>query len=194
MPPWQYRDKAGAGKRGACFKYSVMPLSEVKALPVGQLADTDAVLFLWSTMPMLPNAFKVIEAWGCFKYKTVAFTWVKGILVPFSGLNLAWGMGNWTRSNAEVCLLAVKGKPKRVSASVHSVIIRPRMGHSVKPPEVRDRIVKLCSDVPRIELFARKRCEGWDSWGDEVDSDLRLLDGRRDGQDQTWERARDEGC
>jgi len=77
-------------------------------------------------------------------------------------------MGNWTRANAELCLLAIKGKPKRESARVHSVIYSPIQKHSRKPAETRDRIVELCGDVPRIELFATERVKGWDAWGDEV--------------------------
>ena len=79
-----------------------------------------------------------------------------------------WGLGFWTRSNPEICLLAVKGKPKRVSASVHSVIQAPIEQHSKKPAETRDRIVQLMGDVPRVELFARQTAEGWDCWGNEV--------------------------
>ena len=78
------------------------------------------------------------------------------------------GMGNWTRSNPELCLLAIKGKPKRISASVHSVIDTPIERHSKKPDIVRDKIVSLCGNLPRIELFARQKTEGWDVWGNEV--------------------------
>ena len=84
------------------------------------------------------------------------------------GVKLFWGLGFWTRSNPEVCLLAVKGKPKRASASVHSVIMSKIERHSKKPAETRDRIVQLMGDVPRVELFARESSEGWDCWGNEV--------------------------
>ena len=84
------------------------------------------------------------------------------------------GMGRWTRANAEVCLLATKGKPKRICASVHSVVISPIESHSTKPNEVRERIVKLMGDLPRIELFARQKYEGWDSWGNEIKSDIEI--------------------
>lgn len=113
---------------------------------------------------MLKEALDVIEAWG-FTYKTVAFNWVKQ---NKNGAGLFMGLGNWTRSNSEICLLAVKGKPKRVSASVHSVILSPLQQHSQKPGEARDRIVELMGDLPRIELFARETAPGWDSWGNEV--------------------------
>ena len=113
---------------------------------------------------MLREALEVIEAWG-FTYKTVAFNWVKQ---NKTGAGLFWGLGNWTRSNSEICLLAVKGKPKRMSASVHSVILSPVQQHSRKPAETRDRIVELMGDLPRIELFAREAAPGWDAWGDEA--------------------------
>lgn len=113
---------------------------------------------------MLREAFEVIEAWG-FTYKTVAFNWVK---LNKSGAGLFWGLGNWTRSNSEICLLATKGKPKRISASVHSVIETPVQRHSQKPAEARERIEALMGDVPKIELFARNTAPGWASWGNEV--------------------------
>lgn len=125
---------------------------------------------MWVTMPKLNECFEVIKAWG-FEYKTVAFTWVK--LNRKSGTPFM-GMGRWTRANAEVCLLATRGKPKRISASVHSVVMSALERHSKKPDEVRDRIVRLMGDLPRIELFARQRAEGWDAWGNEIESDISL--------------------
>lgn len=160
-PPWHYRDKGLAGSRGASCKYPVLTTQQITALAVERLAATDCCLFLWATMPNLPAAFKVVERWG-FKYKTVAFTWVK---YNKNTGSLFWGMGNWTRANAEVCLLATKGTPKRISASVHSIVETPVGQYSAKPPIVRDRIVNLCGDVPRIELFARTHTPGWDVSG-----------------------------
>jgi len=169
-PPWNYKDKALAGNRGAFCKYNTMSLEELKNLPVNSIADDDCALFLWITMPQLPNAFDVIKSWG-FTYKTCAFGWVKRNKKSPSWF---WGMGNWTRANQELCLLAVKGKPKRVSASVHSVIDTPIEQHSKKPDVVRDKIVKLCGDLPRIELFARRVIDGWDAWGDEISGGIKL--------------------
>jgi N6-adenosine-specific RNA methylase IME4 len=163
-PPWNYNDKASAGKRGASFKYNTMTLGEIKDLPVNNISEDNCILFLWVTFPQLPNAFEVMKEWG-FEYKTVAFNWVKKNKKSDSWF---WGMGNWTRSNPEVCLLATRGKPKRISASIHSVIDTPIEGHSKKPDEARKRIVELCGDLPRIELFARDKVDGWDCWGDEV--------------------------
>lgn len=163
-PPWSYRDKALSGNRGSGCKYQVQSKEWIDSLHVSEIADSDCVLFLWVTMPKLNECWELIERWG-FEYKTVAFTWVKKNKKSNSWF---WGMGRWTRANAEVCLLATRGKPKRMDASVHSVIDTPIQSHSQKPQEVRDRIVKLMGDIPRIELFAREKTEGWDVWGNEV--------------------------
>ena len=77
-------------------------------------------------------------------------------------------MGYWTRANTELCLIGTKGKPKRISMGVHQVVYERIREHSRKPDRVRDRIIELCGDLPRIELFARQKAEGWDSWGNEV--------------------------
>lgn len=163
-PPWSYRDKALSGKRGACCKYEVQDVKWISELPVSKIAKDDSVLFLWVTMPKLPECFEVINSWG-FTYKTVAFTWVKKNKITDSWF---MGMGNWTRANAELCLLATKGRPKRINSGVRSIIDSPIEHHSKKPNEVRTRIVDLMGDLPRIELFAREVVPGWDAWGNEV--------------------------
>ena len=161
-PPWSYRNK---GTRAAADRhYSTMSIEAIKALPVADIAAEDCVLFLWATFPMIQEALDTIKAWG-FQYKTLAFCLAKR---NRSGNGWFWGLGNWTRSNAEICLLAVKGHPQRASAAVHSLIDAPVGRHSAKPPEARERIVELMGDVSRIELFARERADGWDAWGDEV--------------------------
>ena len=164
-PPWGYKNKA---TRAAAEKhYGTMTIEELKGMGIGKeggIAADDCVLFMWATFPMLNEALELIEAWG-FKYKTLAFNWVKQ---NKSGQGIFWGLGNWTRSNSEICLLAVKGKPKRISARVHSVLLSPIQRHSQKPAEIRERIVELMGDLPRIELFARSGAEGWDVWGNEA--------------------------
>lgn len=165
-PGGRYRDKSRAGKRGAEFKYPCMKTSDICSVPVADLADTNCSLFCWATMPNLPEAFKVIKAWG-FTYKTCAFTWIK--MNKKATDTVFWGGGHYTRANSELCLLATKGKPKRISASIHSVIMSPVRDFSRKPDEARDRIVGLMGDVPRIELFARDVPPGWDAIGDEID-------------------------
>lgn len=165
-PPWSFRAWSSKGMgRSAEQHYPTMRLEDIKALPVSDLAAGDCVLFLWATFPMLKEALEVAEAWG-FVYKTVAFTWVKE---NRKSPGLFWGLGYWTRANAEVCLLATRGSPKRQSAAVHQVILSPVERHSKKPDEVQERIVTLMGDVPRVELFARQETPGWDVWGNEVE-------------------------
>lgn len=106
---------------------------------------------------------------GGFKYKTIAFQWIKQ---NKSGDGLFFGLGRWTRGNSEPCLLATKGKPKRISPNVSQLVFSPLRNHSQKPDCVRDKIIELVGDLPRIELFARNKADGWDSWGDEIDSDI----------------------
>ena len=163
-PAWLYKDKANAGQRGAIFQYPCMDIDAIKSLPIQTIASNDSILFIWVTFPLLQEGLDTIEAWG-FKYKTIGFNWIK----KTKHGHLFWGMGNWTRSNSEICLIGVRGKPKRISAAVHSVIDNvPYEGHSKKPNEIRNRIVQLCGDIPRIELFARQTAPGWDSWGNQI--------------------------
>lgn len=171
-PPWRYevwsRD-TGLG-RSAENHYPTMILNDIENLPVKNITNKNAVLFLWVTFPCLQQGLRLIEKWG-FTYKTCAFTWVKlnkKINTDFVG------MGYYTRSNSEICLLATKGKPlQRQSRSVRQLIASKIEKHSKKPDEIRKRIVDLFGDLPRIELFARQYADNWDCWGNEVtDSSL----------------------
>lgn len=119
---------------------------------------------MWITFPLLEEMGEVLKAWG-FKYKTVAFVWIKQNKKSDS---LFWGMGYWTRANAEICILATKGSPKRYSKGIHQVIVSHIERHSKKPEEARKRIEQLMGDVPKIELFARETADGWDTWGNEA--------------------------
>ena len=166
-PPWKYDvySKKGLG-RSAESHYSTMSLDNICNLPIQSIAAKDCALFIWVTFPFLRNAFRVLDAWG-FTYKTVAFVWIKRNKKSDS---LFWGMGYWTRANAELCLLATRGHPKRQSTGVHQVVITQIEEHSKKPNEIRERM----GNIPRIELFARQKADGWDAWGNEVDSDISL--------------------
>ena len=172
-PPWTFQTWSEKGKDRSPEKhYDCMSLADVRALPVPDIAAEDCTLFLWATDPLLPEAFKLIEAWG-FTYKTVAFHWAKlnksAPRLLFTVPDFFTGMGYWTRANPEICLLATKGKPQRVSMSVRRLVIEPRREHSRKPDEEADRIVDKMGDVPRIELFARQSRRGWETWGDEAE-------------------------
>ena len=147
-----------------------MSIDELCALPVADIAAPDSALFLWATFPQLPEALRLIKAWG-FNYKSVAFVWLKKNRRADSWF---YGLGFWTRSNAEVCLLATRGRPRRQAANVHQFIISPIEGHSKKPDEAREKIVALMGDLPRVELFARQTPPGWDVWGNEVEPTVNL--------------------
>ena len=164
-PPYYFKAYSDKGnKRSALLHYNCLDIHDIYNLPVNSISDNDCMLFLWVIDPMLPQAIEVIKRWG-FNYKTVAFTWVKQNIKSDGYFT---GMGYYTRANPEMCLLATIGKPKRISKSVKQLVVDNRREHSRKPDCVRDRIVELCGDLPRIELFARQKTEGWDCWGDEV--------------------------
>lgn len=190
-PPWKYRDRANDGKRGADHKYPTLTLNEIRAMrpEVKAMAADDCALALWATAPMMDEARAVMAAWG-FKYSTIAITWIKSVATAerlakvakrlgvtlealvdalnAEGLEVfraKMGMGNWTRSNAEFLLLGTRGRVKRASASVRSVIVSVPREHSRKPDEARAALVELFGPVPRLELFGRESAPGWDCWG-----------------------------
>ena len=138
-PPWRYGDKRGNSSRWGAIPYQTMSQSEIKQLPIDGIVGKDCMLFMWATMPMLREALEVISAWG-FKYKTCAFCWVK--TNPKSG-SIYSGMGHWTNSNAELCLLATRGHPKRNRRDVKQIVLAPVGRHSAKPADVRSRIEAL---------------------------------------------------
>ena len=163
-PPWRYDNPKNNDPAMGGITYPTMSLEDICNMPIHNIASKNCILFLWATMPKLREALEVIKAWG-FNYKTCAFCWVKQ---NPSGNGIYSGLGHWTNGNAELCLLATKGAPKRVSKNVKQIVLAPRGRHSAKPPEVRDRIVQLIGDMSRIELFAREEPEGWDCFGNEI--------------------------
>lgn len=173
-PPWAYHTRSHRGQgKGAAQHYATMPAEDIRALPVRDIAADDAVLFLWVVQPQLPEALALIEAWG-FTYKTVAFYWIKTSgrqeRLFYGAEDARLGLGYHTRSSAEQCWLATRGKGyKRQSASVRQVVHAPLREHSRKPDEIATSIEQLTGDVPRIELFARTKRPGWSVWGNETD-------------------------
>jgi len=192
--PWSYNDSAGAGKRGAVYKYPTLSILELKMMApeIQKISSENCALAMWATAPMMSEARELMDAWG-FAYKTIAFTWIKtyalgerlgkaakALNVPVEALIKALlnqdltvvkprkGMGNYTRSNAEFMLLGIKGKVERQNKGVGSVIISEIREHSRKPDEARDELVQLFGDIPRLEMFSRSPAKGWDSWGLEV--------------------------
>jgi len=163
-PPWYFKSYSKKGEgRNATRHYSCLSLSDIILLPINSIAESDSTLIMWVTDPFLQKAFEVIEAWG-FTYKTVAFTWVKQ---NKNNPNYFKGLGYWTRANPEMALLATKGKPKRINKDVNQLVVSPRREHSRKPDQMYEHIERLL-EGPYIELFARNKRPGWDSWGNEV--------------------------
>ena len=164
-PPWSYRNKktGGSMKSGAGAKYPTLAVQEICELPIKDIADSNSVLFLWATVPLLPEAFEVMAAWG-YKYKTM-LTWRK---------IMSLGMGFWFRGQTEHLLLGVKGKVKAFRVQKPNFIQCKVGRHSQKPQEFRE-LIEMTGLQPRIELFAREKTDGWDVWGNEVDSDIELF-------------------
>jgi len=171
-PPWGFKTWSGPEKkvasRGTVAPYRTMEMDAIRALPVDRLAGEDCALFLWVVWPTLPDAVKLIEAWG-FEYKTCAFAWLKADPYRLWALeeDVRMGLGYWTRANSEVCLLATRGKAKRRDNSVRQGIIEPIRQHSRKPDCIHERIERLVAG-PYLELFARQSRPGWTTWGNET--------------------------
>lgn len=172
-PPWSYADEKANDPRLGGITYPTMELEHIKSLPVSDISYENCALALWATMPLLKEGIEVIEAWG-FRYITCLFNWIK--LNPtdtsqrfcITEADIYSGLGHWVNGNAELCLFGKKGNPERKTKDVKQVQIWPRAKHSAKPPQIRNEIVRLFGDLPRIELFARQKTEGWDVWGNEV--------------------------
>ena len=169
-PPWSYKNKKTGRTNGnqpegsgAHTKYPTMSLDEIKALPIKNISEKNSILFLWATVPLLPEAFEVMESWG-YRYKTM-ITWHK---------IMSLGMGYWFRGQTEHLLLGVKGNIKAFRQQVPNFYQSKTLRHSEKPEYFRELIDKAIPETNRIELFARKKTEGWDVWGNEVESDINL--------------------
>ena len=175
-PPWHFQNYAADEpgmihdrSRGANRYSPTMTTADICNLTIP--AADNAVLFLWSCWPLLPDAVKVIDAWG-FEYKTLAWVWVKS---KTSGFGFFTGMGYYTRSNSEPCLLAIRGNvTKPVDRGVQALIYSPVREHSRKPDEQYRKIERLYPDSRYLELFARYKRPGWDSWGNEVACDIEI--------------------
>ena len=191
-PPWTFTTYSDKAQKSAQSHYSLMSVDDIAAIPVEKVADDNCLLLLWATWPNLIDAITVGQAWG-FTYKTLGFDWVKQTT---TGKALHMGLGYYTRSNTEPCLLFVRGNVKRVNAGVHQVILETSqmilpgfeevlrssvMAHSTKPEEFYRRTRKLMGDSKRyLELFSRTPRKGWTVLGDAIngmpiDTHLNLL-------------------
>jgi len=161
-PAWNYNKKIGEGM--AHEQYITSSLETMKQIPINNISAENAILAMWVTMPMLEEGLELMKSWG-FKYKTCLFNWIK---LNKNGKPF-FGIGNYTKSNSELCLLGVKGKGLMVlDNTISQIIMKEKTIHSKKPEEVRDLIVQLFGDRKRIELFAREKVKGWDNHGNEV--------------------------
>jgi N6-adenosine-specific RNA methylase IME4 len=169
-PPWQYKRNFGGYRGAAENHYRTMPEAAIAALPVKSIMSDTSVLFMWVTGPTLDVAMRVLKAWG-LEYRGVSYVWVK--TTQQGKVMGGWGvMPTFTKPTTEYVLAATfkpRGRPFPIlTLKQHQVLLAPRGRHSEKPQEIRDRIVELCGDRPRIELFARTRVPGWDAWGNEA--------------------------
>lgn len=180
-PPWAYAMRSAKGyKKSPEAHYDTMPLEEIRALPVRELAGPDCLLFMWSTWPHLPQALEVIEAWG-FQFVTGG-AWIKRT----KHWNLAFGTGYVQRSASEPYLVAKIATPELASRSERNVIDVPlvadkieavRREHSRKPVQMREMIDRLLPRAFKAELFAREPWEGNDIWGNETFKFINALQG-----------------
>jgi len=163
-PPWSYRNKRTGGSMtsGSLSKYPTLSLQEICNLPVRDIAHKDSCLFLWATVPLLPDCLHVMQEWG-FEYKTAVF-WRK---------IMSLGMGFWFRGQVELCLFGIKGDIHAFRCQKPNFIQSKVRLHSQKPDEFYE-LIEHITPPPRIELFARSKRNGWDSWGNQVKSDIKL--------------------
>jgi len=189
-PPWDTGyvvggEFAGTVKGGKELPYPTMTDDEIMALPVMGIAAPDAMLFMWFIDSRLPKCVEIMAAWG-FNYKGIAFVWNK--TTKNGNGKVRTTLTPYTRRSCELVLLGTKGKVRDMVANhyVLQYIGMPSITrlHSAKPPIVREKIVQLMGDLPRIELFARRpeptlfgdTMAGWDVWGNEMSSDIELSD------------------
>jgi len=165
-PPWSFETFSGkhvTAHRTAVDHYETMELWQIAGLPVPKLAARNCALFLWVVDSHLDAALALFGVWD-FKFKTRVFTWEKTTEAGEPRI----GMGYWSRKQSEICLLATRGSPRRLSKGVRELHREPRREHSRKPDEFYGRIERLVAG-PYLEMFARQRRPGWDAWGNEVD-------------------------
>ena len=155
-PPWKYGDQLTEDYGPVKFHYPAMTIAELCALPVREMSEPDAVLFLWVTSPLLFECLPMIEAWS-FKYKT-SFVWDK----------VKHNMGHYNSVRHEFLLICTRGSCTPDARKLHdSVQSIERTTHSTKPEKFREIIEELYPHGKRLELFARKETAGWDTYGNQ---------------------------
>jgi N6-adenosine-specific RNA methylase IME4 len=171
-PPWDYKGQkqhagaSGPTTGGAIAHYPTMVLKDLKQLPIANLCNDNALLFMWTSSPHLDQAIDLMPAWG-FKYVTVAFVWDKMRVNP----------GYYTMSQCELVILGKRGKipTPRGQRNVRQYVQQKRGRHSAKPNEIRKRIVEMFPTQKKLELFARVKTDGWHTWGNEIENDIEVI-------------------
>ena len=176
-PPWDmtYVKELENGYNVCDLPYLTMNNNDIMSLPVKYIVASDAILFLWLIDSRIPILCKLIESWG-FQHKTVDFVWHKALL---DGTSQNPTLGTYTRKSCEFCFIGTRGKCLAVHHTQNQLqqyLPLAETTHSQKPTVIRDMIVKMCGDLPRIELFARRKVGGWDCWGNEVENDIDLIE------------------
>jgi len=172
-PPWnlKYIKETKAGINTYDVPYKTMSINDICSLPIKDISHEDSILFLWVTDNFVDKIQTVMNSWG-FRYITVGFVWNK-VAKTTNGVNAT--LSKYTRKSCEFCYIGTKGKYLvQNSCKADQYIGIPKERHSKKPECIKDRIVTLVGDLPRIELFAREKTPGWDVWGNEVESDIDL--------------------
>jgi len=172
-PPWAFTGFVNEHKNGITrptLPYQTMGDFEITELPIEAIADKDCILFLWCVDSRLDIMSLIMDKWG-FKYKTVGFVWNK-VRKDGNGVNATFS--KYTRKSCEFLYIGTRGKCLAKVHTQNQYFPEAKRKHSQKPDGIRDMIVKMCGDLPRIELFARQKTEGWDVWGNEVESDINL--------------------
>jgi len=165
-PPWNisYFKETKQGFNNYNLPYPTMTDEDIIDLPVKDLTDINTILFLWCIDSRIPILNKLMESWG-FVFKTVGFVWNKS-RKDYMGINAT--IGKYTRKSCEFVYIGSKGKCLAKNHTQNQYIFQPKGEHSKKPDCVRELIIGMCGKLPRIELFARQKVEGWDCWGNEV--------------------------
>lgn len=173
-PAWniQYPKETKKGINTYDLPYDVMSDEDIKNLPIKEISDDNCILFLWVIDSRIPKVKEIMEAWG-FEYVTVGFIWHKSAKTT-NGENAI--MSKYTRKSCEICFIGKRGRCLVKNSTMPQFVSTPKKEHSRKPDIIRTYILKMCGELPRIELFSRHRFSGWDVWGNQLpDSTQELL-------------------
>ena len=171
-PPWKtktFKEKKD-GLISRELPYKQMTDEEIKSLPINNFVSDDAILFMWCIDSRIPIMADIMKAWG-FTYKCIGFVWAKKAKTT-DGFN--GGFSSYTKRDCEFCFIGTKGKYLNLKRGINQILIETKTIHSKKPNEIRKRIIDMCGNLPKLELFARNQFEDWDVFGNEVENSIEL--------------------